>query len=101
MGTWTTPVIAKLDGHDQIVCFQPNRVVSYKPKDGAIEWFCKFKNPKGDLAYSSAMIGDGLCIAMRRLQRRRGRLQARRLRRHLGQSTLVQANAIRRASAPA
>ena len=63
MGTWSTPVITKLDGRDQIICFQPNRVVSYKPQDGAIEWFCKFKNPKGDLAYSSAMIGDGLCIA--------------------------------------
>jgi len=62
-GTWSTPIIVQLDGQEQIVCFQPNRVVSYQPSDGEINWFCNLENKKGALAYSSAMISDGICVA--------------------------------------
>lgn len=64
MGTWSTPLVVKLDGREQLVVFQPTRVVSYRPADGSVEWFCTLKNPKGDLAYSSPMIGDGLCVTI-------------------------------------
>jgi outer membrane protein assembly factor BamB len=64
MGTWTTPIVTKLDGRDQIICFQPARVVSYRPNDGQIEWFCTLKNPKGDLAYSSPMISGDVCVTL-------------------------------------
>jgi outer membrane protein assembly factor BamB len=64
MGTWTTPLVVNLDGREQLVVFQPTRVVSYEPKTGKIEWFCTLKNPKGDLAYSSPMIADGVCVTI-------------------------------------
>lgn len=64
MGTWTTPLVVNLEGRDQLVVFQPTRVVSYEPLSGKIEWFCTLKNPKGDLAYSSPMIADGVCVTI-------------------------------------
>lgn len=64
MGTWSTPIVVKIDGSDQLVCFQPNRVVGYRPNDGEILWYCKAQNDKGDLAYSSQMISNGICVAL-------------------------------------
>lgn len=64
MGTWSTPLVVNLDGREQLVVFQPTRVVSYEPKTGKIEWFCTLKNPKGDLAYSSPMIANGVCVTI-------------------------------------
>lgn len=61
MGTWSTPIVIKQNGEDRIVCFQPKRVVAYQPTDGKVVWQCTLKNPKGDLAYSSPMIADGMC----------------------------------------
>jgi outer membrane protein assembly factor BamB len=63
MGTWGTPVVTKIDGEDQVVVFQPSRVVGYRPKNGEIIWTCKAENKKGDLAYSSPIISDGVCLA--------------------------------------
>jgi outer membrane protein assembly factor BamB len=62
-GTWSTPIVVRLDGRDQVVCFQPSRVVSYRPDTGAIEWFCNLENKKGALAYSSAIISGDICFA--------------------------------------
>jgi outer membrane protein assembly factor BamB len=64
MGTWSTPLVIQQDGQDQIVCFQPNRVVAYQPDDGKILWQFRVQNEKGDLAYSSPIIGEGLCLAL-------------------------------------
>lgn len=63
MGTWSTPQIIKRDGQEQVVVFQPNRVIAYHPADGRTLWFCRTKNEKGDLAYSSAVIEGDICIA--------------------------------------
>ncbi len=64
MGCWNTPIVVKQDGADQVVCFQPKRVVAYNPTDGKIIWECGLKNHKGDLAYSSPIISDGVCVAL-------------------------------------
>jgi outer membrane protein assembly factor BamB len=64
MGTWGTPIVVNLASEDQIVVFQPNRVVAYRPASGEIIWHCKAENRKGDLAYSSAIISDGICVAL-------------------------------------
>lgn len=65
MGTWSTPVVAKIDGKDQIVCSLPTRVVAYDPADGKIIWSCEgLHGERGDLAYSSPVIADGLCVAI-------------------------------------
>lgn len=63
-GTWSTPLITKLDGREQIIVFQPSRVVAYQPNDGKVIWEYKLESRKGDLAYSSPMLGEGLCVAL-------------------------------------
>jgi outer membrane protein assembly factor BamB len=63
MGSWGSPVIAKIDGKDQAVCAMPTRLVSYDPADGKILWTCDgIRGPKGDLAYSSPMISGEYCV---------------------------------------
>ena len=62
-GSWATPVIVDVDGHDQIVCSMPTRVVGYDPQSGDIIWWCDgIRGPKGDLAYSSPLIAGDLCL---------------------------------------
>lgn len=63
MGSWSTPVLVTVDGEDQIIVPQPTRVVAYNPNDGKIVWFCEgIRHPKGDLAYSSAVIAGEICF---------------------------------------
>jgi outer membrane protein assembly factor BamB len=64
-GAWTTPVVARVGGEDQIVCTLPTRVNGYDPATGEILWTCEgIRGPKGDLAYSSPMISDGFCVSI-------------------------------------
>lgn len=65
MGTWCTPVVVKVDGRDQIICSLPTRVAGYDPADGKILWWCDgLRSDKGDLAYSSPVFDDGVCVAI-------------------------------------
>jgi outer membrane protein assembly factor BamB len=65
MGSWTTPVVAHVDGKDQIVCTLPTRVNGYDPETGEILWSCDgIRGPRGDLAYSSPMIHGDFCVAI-------------------------------------
>jgi outer membrane protein assembly factor BamB len=64
-GSWTSPVIARVLGEDQIVCTMPTRVNGYDPRTGEILWWCDgIRGPRGDLAYSSPMIADAFCVAI-------------------------------------
>ncbi|HWA97160.1 MAG TPA: PQQ-binding-like beta-propeller repeat protein [Pirellulales bacterium] len=65
MGTWSTPMVVKIDGRDQILCAHPTRLVAYDPADGRIIWYCQgLRSKKGDLAYSSPVLGDGFCVIL-------------------------------------
>ncbi len=65
MGSWSTPLIAKVGGQDQIICMLPTRVVGYSPADGKTLWTCDgIRGPKGDLAYSSPVIADDVCVCI-------------------------------------
>jgi outer membrane protein assembly factor BamB len=47
MGSWSTPLIAKVGGQDQIITMMPTRVVSYAPEDGKVLWTCEgIRGPK-------------------------------------------------------
>ena len=64
-GSWTTPVVARIRGEDQIVCTMPTRVNGYDPATGKILWTCDgIRGPRGDLAYSSPMISEEFCVAI-------------------------------------
>jgi outer membrane protein assembly factor BamB len=63
-GCWATPVVVNVDGRDQAICTMPTRVVAYDPMSGDIVWSCEgIRGPKGDLAYSSPLVGDDVCVA--------------------------------------
>jgi outer membrane protein assembly factor BamB len=65
MGSWTTPIIARINGRDQVICPLPTRVVAYDPADGKIIWSCDgTRGPKGDLAYSSPVIAGDVCVVI-------------------------------------
>ena len=64
-GSWCTPIIASVDGSDQVICTMPTRVIALDPKDGGVIWTCDgIRGPKGDLAYSSPLLGDGILVAI-------------------------------------
>ncbi len=65
VGSWSTPIIAKVDGHDQLICSMPTRVVAYDPADGNIIWSCDgLTSQRGDLVYTSPLISGELCVAL-------------------------------------
>ena len=65
MGSWSTPIVAEVDGMGQIVCSMSTRVNAYDPDTGKIIWSCDgISGKKGDLAYNSPTIAGDVCVAM-------------------------------------
>ena len=65
MGSWSTPVVAKIDDRVQILCAMPTRLNSYDPDNGDIIWTCDgIRGPKGDLSYSSPMVSGEHCVVI-------------------------------------
>ncbi len=63
MGSWSTPVIARLGDEDRIILMLPLRVVAYDPGSGKIIWSCDGnRHDAGDLAYSSPVIVGDVCF---------------------------------------
>lgn len=62
-GSWSTPVIANVDGEDQIIVMLTTRVNGYDPKTGEIIWSCDgLRHGRGDLAYSSPVVAGDICF---------------------------------------
>jgi outer membrane protein assembly factor BamB len=63
LGSWSTPLVAKINNQDEVICAFPTRVVSYAPADGKTLWICDgLRGPKGDLSYSSPVISGDICV---------------------------------------
>jgi outer membrane protein assembly factor BamB len=60
-GSWSTPIIAKVGGRDQLVLSVPRKVKGFDPKDGKELWSC---DGLTDLVYTSPLYGDGVVVAM-------------------------------------
>ncbi len=60
-GTWSTPIVIKVDGHDELVAAFPNRLAAYDPKTGQQLWVSK---GIGDSIYTTPLWGDGALVAM-------------------------------------
>ena len=62
MGSWSTPVIARVEGREQIILQLPTRVNAYDFETGEIVWTCDGnRHDKGDLAYSSPILVGDFC----------------------------------------
>ncbi|WP_339727293.1 PQQ-binding-like beta-propeller repeat protein [uncultured Gimesia sp.] len=65
MGSWSTPVLAKMSGRELIVCSMPLRVNAYDPETGQIVWSCDgLRGKKGDLVYTSPVLANDICVAL-------------------------------------
>jgi outer membrane protein assembly factor BamB len=63
VGSWCTPLITRAGDRELIVCAHPTRVCAYDPRDGSVVWSCDgLVSEKGDLTYSSPVLGDGVCM---------------------------------------
>lgn len=56
-GSWATPVIATVDGQEQIFVALPTRLVAMDPETGKLLWWSEgLRHGGGDLAYSSPVV---------------------------------------------
>ncbi|MGB8167479.1 MAG: PQQ-binding-like beta-propeller repeat protein [Chthoniobacteraceae bacterium] len=61
IGSWTTPVIAPVEGNEQLLMSWPQRLAAYDPQAGKELWSCSGLNP---LVYTSPILGDGMVVSM-------------------------------------
>jgi len=61
IGSWSTPIVVNVNGHEELIMSWPKRVVAYEPKTGKELWTCRGLNP---LVYTSPLYADGLIVAM-------------------------------------
>lgn len=65
MGSWSTPVMAKVNEQDLVLCSFATRVNAYDPETGKIVFTCDgIRGENGDLCYTSPIIAGELCVAM-------------------------------------
>jgi outer membrane protein assembly factor BamB len=61
IGSWTTPVVVKLEGREQLLMSWPRRLAAYDPETGEELWTCSGLNP---LVYTSPLYSQGIAVAM-------------------------------------
>jgi outer membrane protein assembly factor BamB len=61
VGTWSTPVVIRTGGRDELVMSFPNLLIAFEPGSGKQLWSCDGLNP---LIYTSPIYGEGLVVAM-------------------------------------
>jgi outer membrane protein assembly factor BamB len=63
IGSWSTPIVIKAAGREELILSWPGRVVAFAPKTGKELWTCAGLNP---LAYTSPLYdpGKGIVVAM-------------------------------------
>jgi outer membrane protein assembly factor BamB len=64
VGSWSTPIVIKVDGTEQILCSMPARVNACNPKTGALLWSCSgLGSERVDLVYASPLVSDKIGVA--------------------------------------
>ena len=61
IGSWTTPVVTKVEGRDQLLMIWPRRLAAYDPQTGQEIWTCAGLNP---LIYTSPIASGETVVAM-------------------------------------
>lgn len=64
IGSWTTPLVAEVDGKEQVLCTMPSRVVACDAETGALAWFCSgLADEKATLVYPSPLVWKDVGVA--------------------------------------
>jgi outer membrane protein assembly factor BamB len=61
VGSWSTPIIARVNGQDQLILGVPKMLKGFDPKTGKELWRCA---GLGNLVYTSPLYADGISVAM-------------------------------------
>ncbi|MBI1840550.1 MAG: PQQ-binding-like beta-propeller repeat protein [Verrucomicrobia bacterium] len=61
IGSWSTPLIVRVEDKDQAILSLPNRVAAFDPATGKEIWTCGGLN---ELAYASPLHAEGVVVAM-------------------------------------
>src|SRR5262249_14650322 len=61
LGSWCTPIIVRVDDHEEMIVGVPEKLKGYDPKTGVELWSC---DGLGNLMYTSAVTGNGVIVAM-------------------------------------
>lgn len=59
LGSWSTPIIARIGDQDQLIFAVPYKIKGYDPKTGKELWSC---SGPGTYCYSSPFVVDGLAV---------------------------------------
>ena len=60
-GSWSTPVLAKIGGRDELLMSWPGTLKDYDPRTGGLRWNCDGLTP---LVYTSPLVGPEVVVAM-------------------------------------
>jgi outer membrane protein assembly factor BamB len=62
VGSWATPIVVKVAGHDELILSVPHKVKGFDPKTGTELWHC---DGLGPLVYASPVCSeDGIVVAL-------------------------------------
>lgn len=61
VGSWSTPVVATVDGKEQLVLSVVQKLKGFDPRTGKELWSC---DGLSDLVYTSPLVADGVAVAM-------------------------------------
>lgn len=65
IGSWASPLLAQVDGREQILCGWPTRVVAFDPQSGAVLWFVNgIEGDRGNLMYTSPLVDERHGVAL-------------------------------------
>ena len=67
IGSWSTPVIATINGREELVMTWPGAIKSHDPKTGEVFWSCKGldRDKAGSrLVYTSPLVANDFVVAM-------------------------------------
>lgn len=60
-GAWGTPLLLRVDGHDELIVSYPRRLAAYDPQTGRELWTCRGLGP---LVYSSPIAGENSVVIL-------------------------------------
>lgn len=61
VGSWSTPVLAEVQGSPQALVSFPHHVKAFDPRSGKLLWQC---DGLGDLVYTSVVLGEDIAVSM-------------------------------------
>jgi len=65
VGSWSTPMIVRVNGQEQIVCNLPTRVAGFNPDSGRILWWVGgLTGRNGDLVYTSPVFSGDFGVTL-------------------------------------